>query len=202
MGAWRSSDEEVSTPHASDPPPWGPCQERARFLGRGEAILDLLPLLRRATYGEQDLAVVFDCLDFTNRQVMDFIGIEDPRAMVTCFALAHEQHRPLDTNTDGAQPSFSSTRPSARVPRQGCGRLWQAFPGDTGEEACEGDRRSHQLVGQTDVRAAQLGPPSLRGGMTPHCTEQAEINSMPQGVRLTDDCSADPEVVSDTALPR
>ncbi|MET8246405.1 hypothetical protein ABZV31_19485 [Streptomyces sp. NPDC005202] len=56
-----------------------------------------MPALARAPYGEQDVAVVFDRLDFTNRAIADHLSFEDHRTMLVCFALARPQERPLST---------------------------------------------------------------------------------------------------------
>ncbi|MEV3987293.1 hypothetical protein AB0J57_00120 [Streptomyces sp. NPDC049837] len=83
-----------------DPPPWGDSHERARVLARGEAILDVLPALERAPYGDEDVAVVFDHLDFGNRAIRDFFQFEDQRTMLVCFAQARPQIRPIATRDD------------------------------------------------------------------------------------------------------
>ncbi|MFE4872093.1 hypothetical protein [Streptomyces sp. NPDC056682] len=85
----------------AEPPPWGPSREHARLIGRGERLLDVLPALHRAPYGDEDVAVVFDHLDFTNRAIRDHFSFEDPRTMLVCFALARPQSRPLSTNDRG-----------------------------------------------------------------------------------------------------
>uniref|UniRef100_A0AAU2UVZ6 Uncharacterized protein n=1 Tax=Streptomyces sp. NBC_00003 TaxID=2903608 RepID=A0AAU2UVZ6_9ACTN len=92
--------EELRDPDA-DPPPWGPSYERARLLGRGEQLLDVLPALRLAPYGEEDVAVIFDHLDFGNRAINDYFCYDDHRTMLVCFALAQAQDRPLSTNDCG-----------------------------------------------------------------------------------------------------
>ncbi|MGW2937664.1 hypothetical protein ACWDA7_38970 [Streptomyces sp. NPDC001156] len=86
-----------------DPPPWGDSLERARLLARGDAVLDVLPALRLAPYGTEDVAVVFSHLDFTNRGIVDYFHFEDLRTMLVAFALARPQQRPLSTN-DGWAP--------------------------------------------------------------------------------------------------
>lgn len=42
-----------------DPLPWGDSHEKARLLAAGERILDVLPALRAAPYGSEDIAVAF-----------------------------------------------------------------------------------------------------------------------------------------------
>ncbi|GHI40523.1 hypothetical protein [Streptomyces violascens] len=99
VGSVLRSDEVPGRPAA--PPPWGPSYERARLIGRGERVLDVLPALQSAPYGDQDVAVVFDHLDFTNRAIRDYFSFEDDRTMLVCFALARPQTRPLSTNDCG-----------------------------------------------------------------------------------------------------
>ncbi|MEU6057603.1 hypothetical protein [Streptomyces sp. NPDC047097] len=86
------------------PPPWGASDERARVLAHGEAVLDVLPALREAPYGEEDVAVVFDQLDFGNRGVIEHFWAEDERTTLACFALARAQVRPL-SSSDSAETS-------------------------------------------------------------------------------------------------
>ncbi|GAA0450073.1 hypothetical protein GCM10010361_12680 [Streptomyces olivaceiscleroticus] len=86
--------EQFRSPY---PPSWGGSRERARLLAAGDAILDLLPALQAAPYGQQDIAVVFDRLNFGNRAIADYFHAEDPRTMLVAFALAHPQSRPLAT---------------------------------------------------------------------------------------------------------
>ncbi|MFF5979301.1 hypothetical protein ACFY78_10655 [Streptomyces olindensis] len=62
-----------------------------------------MPALQRAPYGEEDVAVVFQHLDFTNRAIADYFRFEDARTMLVAFALARPQNRPLSTN-DGWKP--------------------------------------------------------------------------------------------------
>ncbi|MFE0791070.1 hypothetical protein ACFW4O_38710 [Streptomyces mutabilis] len=81
------------------PPPSGESWEQARLLAGGEAILQVLPALAEAPYGQQDIAVVFDRLDFTNRSVSRHFGYEDHRTMLVCFAFARPQNRPLAAST-------------------------------------------------------------------------------------------------------
>ncbi|MFF3689661.1 hypothetical protein [Streptomyces sp. NPDC002187] len=108
-GTLLCSDEVAEQFQDNDPPPWGDSHEQARLLARGEAILDVLPALQQAPYGDKDVAVVFDCLDFGNRAVVDYFRFEDHRTMLVCFALARPQNRPLSTN-DCGPPADRSTR--------------------------------------------------------------------------------------------
>ncbi|WP_367038371.1 hypothetical protein [Streptomyces sp. Je 1-332] len=85
----------------SEPPPWGVSVERAVLLARGETLDDVLPALRDAPYAQQDIAVTFRCLDFTNSAILDHYWYEDERTVLACFALATPQHRPLEANTLG-----------------------------------------------------------------------------------------------------
>ncbi|GHC90310.1 hypothetical protein [Streptomyces flavofungini] len=85
------------------PPPWGDSHEDAQLLARGEAILDVLPALKNAPYAEQDVAVIFDRLDFGNKSIADHVYFEDHRTMLACYALARPQHRPFDAH-DGSEP--------------------------------------------------------------------------------------------------
>lgn len=58
----------------------------------------MLPALRAAPYGAEDIAVVFDRMDFGNRAITEYFRFEDHRTMLVCFALARPQHRPLYAN--------------------------------------------------------------------------------------------------------
>ncbi|GAA2471267.1 hypothetical protein ACFPFX_34905 [Streptomyces mauvecolor] len=100
--------KELRDPDA-DPPPWDPSHEKARILGRGERILDVLPTLNSAPYGDEDIPVVFDHLDFTHRAIRNHVMFEDHRTMLVCFALARSQNRPLSTNDCG--PAGGPTHP-------------------------------------------------------------------------------------------
>ncbi|SCF84430.1 hypothetical protein [Streptomyces sp. Ncost-T10-10d] len=82
-------------------PPWGPSHEKARLLASGEKVLDILPALRAAPYGDEDIAVVFAHMDFGNRAITDYFQYEDGRTTLACFALARPQNRPLSANTCG-----------------------------------------------------------------------------------------------------
>ncbi|TDC75277.1 hypothetical protein [Streptomyces hainanensis] len=99
---WLESDDE--------PPPWGDSYEEARLLATGEAILDVLPALRAAPYGREDVAVVFPRLDYGNKAVADHYWHEDHRTPLVAFALAGTQRRPLFANTTG-DPDGGPTHP-------------------------------------------------------------------------------------------
>ncbi|MER6384988.1 hypothetical protein [Streptomyces sp. NPDC001250] len=103
LGTVLHSEEYPEGLRDDDPPPWGDSYERARLLARGDAILDVLPALQRAPYGEEDVAVVFQYLDFTNRAIADYFRFEDKHTMLVAFSLARPQNRPLSTN-DGWKP--------------------------------------------------------------------------------------------------
>ncbi|MGW7068850.1 hypothetical protein ACWGII_38030 [Streptomyces sp. NPDC054855] len=83
----------------SEPPPWGVSVERAVLLARGETLDDVVPALRDAPYGQQDIAVTFQCLDFSNPAILDHYWYEDERTVLACFALATPQSRPLEADT-------------------------------------------------------------------------------------------------------
>lgn len=101
VGALLRSEEIPEEYRDDDPPPWGHSWEQARLLARGDAVLEVLPALSCAPYGEQDVAVVFNQLDFTNRYIQDYFQYEDHRTMLVCFALARPQVRPLAANDCG-----------------------------------------------------------------------------------------------------
>ncbi|MEV5880740.1 hypothetical protein AB0L75_42530 [Streptomyces sp. NPDC052101] len=103
IGSVLHSEEYPEGLRDDDPPPWGDSYERASLLARSDAILDVLPALQRAPYGEEDVAVVFRRLDFTNRAILDYFRFEDERTMLVAFSLARPQNRPLSTN-DGWKP--------------------------------------------------------------------------------------------------
>ncbi|GGX29090.1 hypothetical protein GCM10010297_58250 [Streptomyces malachitofuscus] len=83
------------------PPPWGGSDERAHLLARDEDILQVLPALEAAPYGEQDVAVVFDCLDFSHPAIDDHFQFDDHRTPLVCFSLVHPRNRPLNESTLG-----------------------------------------------------------------------------------------------------
>ncbi|MFG2623863.1 hypothetical protein [Streptomyces sp. NPDC048473] len=101
VGTVLCSDERPEDLRDDDPPPWGDSHEEARLLAAGDAVLDVLPALRAAPYGSEDVAVAFDCMDFGNRAIADHFRYEDHRTMLVCFALAHPQDRPLSANDCG-----------------------------------------------------------------------------------------------------
>ncbi|MFE9487077.1 MULTISPECIES: hypothetical protein [unclassified Streptomyces] len=101
VGTVLRSEEYPEDLRDDDPPPWGDSHEEARLLASGDAVLDVLPALRAAPYGVEDVAVVFDRMDFGNRAVKDYFRFEDRRTMLVCFALAHPQHRPLSAHDCG-----------------------------------------------------------------------------------------------------
>ncbi|MFF2012362.1 hypothetical protein ACFVWY_25210 [Streptomyces sp. NPDC058195] len=76
----------------------GPSHEEARLLASGEKVIDILPALRAAPYGDEDIAVVFAHVDFGNRSITDYFPYEDTRTALACFALARPQNRPLSAN--------------------------------------------------------------------------------------------------------
>lgn len=101
VGTLLRSKEYPEDIRDDDPPPWGDSHEEARLLASGDAVLDVLPALRTAPYGSEDIAVAFDRMDFGNRAIADCFRYEDHRTMLVCFALAHPQHRPLSANDCG-----------------------------------------------------------------------------------------------------
>ncbi|MEE1807888.1 hypothetical protein [Streptomyces sp. BE133] len=101
VGTLLRSEEYPKDMRDDDPPPWGDSHEEARLLASGDAVLDVLPALRAAPYGSEDIAVAFDCMDFGNRRIADYFRYEDHRTMLVCFALARPQHRPLYANDCG-----------------------------------------------------------------------------------------------------
>ncbi|MFD7493504.1 hypothetical protein ACFV8T_13955 [Streptomyces sp. NPDC059832] len=101
LGTSLRTETYPGCPPNDDPPPWGDSHEEARLLASGDAVLDVLPALRAAPYGDEDIAVVFDRMDFGNRAITEYFGFEDPRTMLVCFALAHPQHRPLSADDSG-----------------------------------------------------------------------------------------------------
>ncbi|KOG52238.1 hypothetical protein ADK76_32655 [Streptomyces griseoflavus] len=101
VGTLLRSEQLPEDLRCDDPPPWGDSHEEARLLARGDAILDVLPALRAAPYGREDIAVVFNHLDFENRAISDYLRYEDHRTTLVCFALAQPQHRPLAADDTG-----------------------------------------------------------------------------------------------------
>ncbi|MFG2142135.1 hypothetical protein [Streptomyces sp. NPDC048650] len=103
VGTLLRSDDVPEEFQDNDPPPWGDSHEQARLLARDDAILNVLPALQQAPYGNEDVAVVFDSLGFGNRAILDHFRFSDHRTTLVCFALTHSQVRPLATN-DSASP--------------------------------------------------------------------------------------------------
>ncbi|MGW7082886.1 hypothetical protein ACWGH2_05220 [Streptomyces sp. NPDC054871] len=100
IGTELLSEDGIPGPD-SEPPPWGASVEQAVLLARGESLDDLAPALRDAPYGQQDIAVAFHCLDFSNPAILDHYWYEDERTMLACYALATPQERPLEADTGG-----------------------------------------------------------------------------------------------------
>ncbi|MEV0683615.1 hypothetical protein AB0I35_07080 [Nocardia sp. NPDC050378] len=80
-------------------PPWGEPEESGRVLATGSNPADIATALAAAPYGQEDIAIVFDQLDFSNHEIQSHFQWEDSRIQLTCFALAHPQHRPLFADT-------------------------------------------------------------------------------------------------------
>ncbi|MEU4838605.1 hypothetical protein [Nocardia testacea] len=89
---WDEWEEEQA-------PPWGQPLEAGRVLATGSDPAEIAPVLSAAPYGREDIAVVFDQLEFGNPEVMNHFWNEDSRIQLTCFALAHPQYRPLSAKT-------------------------------------------------------------------------------------------------------
>ncbi|WP_157514301.1 hypothetical protein [Nocardia concava] len=83
----------------NEAPPWGQALEAGRVLATGTDPADIASAVSAAPYGLEDVALVFDQLDFTNPEVLNYFWREDSRIQLTCFALAWPQHRPLSANT-------------------------------------------------------------------------------------------------------
>ncbi|MFF2082763.1 hypothetical protein ACFVVM_03270 [Nocardia sp. NPDC058176] len=80
-------------------PPWGQAVESGRVLTTGSDPSEIAPALSAAPYGREDIAIVFDRLDFGNHEVQNYFWTEDSRILLTCFALARPQDRPLFADT-------------------------------------------------------------------------------------------------------
>lgn len=80
-------------------PPWGQTLESGRVLATGSDPEDIAVALSAAPYGREDVAVVFDQLEFSNPEVLKYFWAEDSRIQLTCFALARSQSRPLFADT-------------------------------------------------------------------------------------------------------
>ncbi|MFD9071979.1 hypothetical protein [Streptomyces lasiicapitis] len=70
VGTVLRSEEFPEQRRHTQRPPWGDSHEDARLLARGEAILGVLPVVQHAPYADQDVAVVFDRLDFGNKSIV------------------------------------------------------------------------------------------------------------------------------------
>ncbi|MFI1913791.1 hypothetical protein [Nocardia sp. NPDC020380] len=100
VGGERSTDITEHTEwEAEQAPPWGRALEAGRVLATGTDPADIAPALSAAPYGLEDIAIVFDQLDFGNPEVLNHFWSEDTRIQLTCFALARPQYRPLYANT-------------------------------------------------------------------------------------------------------
>ncbi|MFI0779400.1 hypothetical protein [Streptomyces sp. NPDC021212] len=88
---WADEDDE--------PPPWGWARESATLLAKGDDVDTLPEALASAPYGAEDIGLAFHSLDFTNRDIDDHYFGDDNRILLACFALAHPQKRPMDTNS-------------------------------------------------------------------------------------------------------
>ncbi|MFC9965337.1 hypothetical protein ACFVH4_13965 [Nocardia ignorata] len=80
-------------------PPWGQASESGRVLATGTEPAEIAIALSDAPYGREDIAIVFDQLDFGNDEVLNHFRVDDNRIQLTCFALARPQHRPLFANS-------------------------------------------------------------------------------------------------------
>ncbi|MEU9717214.1 hypothetical protein [Streptomyces sp. NPDC047976] len=103
VGTALRTEEPFPEDVDDDPPPWGDSHEEARILVRGDGILGLLAALREAPYGVEDIAVVFDGVDFGHRGIADWFWWEDHRTTLVCYALAHAQERPLSAEFHGTR---------------------------------------------------------------------------------------------------
>ncbi|MFJ4657439.1 hypothetical protein ACIP5Y_39760 [Nocardia sp. NPDC088792] len=100
VGGERATDTtELSEWEEKQVPPWGKALEVGRVLATGTDPADIAPALSAAPYGQEDIAIVFDQLDFDNPEVLNHFWSEDSRIQLTCFALARPQHRPLSADT-------------------------------------------------------------------------------------------------------
>ncbi|KAF0836706.1 hypothetical protein [Nocardia caishijiensis] len=80
-------------------PPWGQASESGRVLAIGSDAAEIAPALADSPYGREDIALVFDQLDFANPEVLNHFWSADNRMQLTCFALARPQHRPLSADS-------------------------------------------------------------------------------------------------------
>ncbi|MFE6864580.1 hypothetical protein [Nocardia sp. NPDC057668] len=84
---------------ATQPPPWGQALEKGKVLATGTDWTDITPALADAPYAVEDIAIVFDQLDFSDPAMLNHFCGENPNILLTCFALARPQSRPLAANT-------------------------------------------------------------------------------------------------------
>lgn len=89
----------TSESDSDEPPPWGRATEAGRVLATGTDPAEIVLALATAPYGREDIAIVFDQLDFSNPEVLNHFRVEDSRVLLTCFALARPQTRPLSANS-------------------------------------------------------------------------------------------------------
>lgn len=98
-GGVRVTDTAASIEWDDRRPPWGQVMESGRVLATGTDPQQIGPALAAAPYGQEDIAIVFDRLDFTNAEVLKHFWSADSRIQLTCFALARPQLRPVSANT-------------------------------------------------------------------------------------------------------
>jgi hypothetical protein len=79
----------------------GQALESGRVRATGIGPEGIAVALSAAPYGREDIAVVFDQLDYGNPEVFKHFWAHDSRIQLTCFALARPQSRPLFANTLG-----------------------------------------------------------------------------------------------------
>jgi hypothetical protein len=65
----------------------------ARVLAEGDAVGDVPSALRQAPYGTEDVALIFDSLDFGNPRILEHYWYDDHRTVLVCYALAPAQAR-------------------------------------------------------------------------------------------------------------
>ncbi|MFD4352372.1 hypothetical protein ACFWPX_07420 [Nocardia sp. NPDC058518] len=100
VGGVRATDTTERTGwEEKQVPPWGQALEAGRVLATGSDSSDIALALSTAPYGREDIAIVFDQLEFGNPEVLNHFWREDSRIQLTCFALARPQYRPLSANT-------------------------------------------------------------------------------------------------------
>ncbi len=98
------ADDWVTDAPRSEPAPWGCPAEHGRVLASGDAVLDVLPALAQAPYGNLDIAVVFESLDFDNPALLRHFWRADHRTAVVCYALARPQPRVRHADTLTGSP--------------------------------------------------------------------------------------------------